>query len=79
MKLVQGRVPFIQTPDQSKLVQGRVPFIRTPQPRKQEAAAEAPAADGPDNLASFSGVAKASIASVNGVAIASIASINTVS
>ena len=42
MKLVQGRVPFIQTPDQSKLVQGRVPFIRTPQPRKQEAAAEAP-------------------------------------
>ena len=66
MKLVQGRVPFIQTPDQSKLVQGRVPFIRTPQPRKQEAATEAPAADGPDNLASFSGVAKANIASVNG-------------
>jgi hypothetical protein len=79
MKLVQGRVPFIQTPDQSKLVQGRVPFIRTPQPRKQEAAAEAPAADGPDNLASFSGVAKANIASVNGVTLASIASINTVS
>ena len=79
MKLVQGRVPFIQTPDQSKLVQGRVPFIRTPQPQKQEAAAEAPSADGPDNLASFSGVVKANIASVNGVALASIASINMVS
>ena len=77
MKLVQGRVPFIQTPEQSKLVQGRVPFIRTPQPRKQAAAA--PSADGPDNLASFNGVAKSNIASVNGVAIASIASINTVS
>lgn len=79
MKLVQGRIPFIQTPDQSKLVQGRVPFIRTPQPQKKTAAAAAPAADGPDNLASLSGVAKASIASVNGVALASIASINGVS
>ena len=80
MKLVQGRIPFIQTPERSKLVQGRVPFIRTPQPqKKQEAAAEAPAADGPDNLASFSGVAKASIASINGIALASIASINGVS
>ena len=36
-------------------------------------------ASGPDNLASFNGVAKANIASVNKVAIASIASINTVS
>ena len=79
MKLVQGRIPFIQTPERSKLVQGRVPFIRTPQPRKQEAAAEAPAADGPTNLASFNGVAKASIASINGIALASIASINGVS
>jgi hypothetical protein len=79
MKLVQGRVPFIQTPDQSKLVQGRVPFIRTPQPLKREEAAEAPAADGPTNLASFSGVAKASITSINGVTLASISSINGVS
>tara|TARA_Y100000592_G_C5441384_1_gene303563 strand:- start:406 stop:645 length:240 start_codon:yes stop_codon:yes gene_type:complete len=79
MKLVQGRVPFIQTPEQSKLVQGRVPFIRTPQPQKQEAAAAAPSAGGPSNLASFSKIAKASIASINGIALASIASINSVS
>ncbi len=79
MKLIQGRIPFIQTPEQSKLVQGRVPFVRSPQPRKQAAAAAAPAADGPDNLASFGGIAKASIASINGVALASISSINGVS
>ena len=77
MKLVQGRIPFIQTPEQSKLIQGRVPFIRTPQPQKKTTAA--PAADGPDNLASFSGISKANIASINGVALASISSINGVS
>lgn len=79
MKLVKGRIPFIQTPERSKLVQGRVPFINVPQPRKQEEAAETPAADGPTNLASFSGVAKASIASINGVTLANISSINGVS
>lgn len=76
MKLVQGRIPFIQTPEQSKLVQGRVPFIRSPQPKPPSGVAPSPPSS---NIASFGGVARASIASINGVALASISSINGVS